>query len=183
MPGGADSRDIRTARLLLQPVRTAHADALADALADPAVYAFTGGSPEDALWWRTRLAFLEPGRSPDGRELWLNWVIELSATSEIVGYVQATVTGASADVAYVLGTRWQGHGYALEATRAMIDHLMDDLGAEEIRAWIAENHIASQTVALGCGLVPTGEIDGDGERLWMCHPTADAGSLTGPIDR
>lgn len=183
MADDADPRDIGTERLLLQPVRTAHADALADALADPAVYAFTGGSPEGALRWRTRLAFLEPGRSPDGQELWLNWVIELSATAEIMGYVQATVTGPSADVAYVLGTRWQGHGYAVEATRAMNDHLVTSHGVKQIRAWIADKHVASQAVAERCGLAATDEIDADGERLWTYRPAAEPGSLTGPIDR
>src|SRR3954451_23676042 len=97
-----DPPELRTERLRLQPVRSGHAEALADALSDPAVYAFTGGTPEDATWWRSRLAFLEGGRSPEGQELWLNWAIQLPATAEIVGYVQATVAGTSADVAYVL---------------------------------------------------------------------------------
>jgi len=168
--------ELRTERLVLQPVRIAHADALAAALADPAVYAFTGGTPEDANWWRSRLAFLEPGHSPDGRELWLNWSIQLSATSEIVGYVQATVTGPAADVAYVLGTRWQGHGYAVEATSTMIEHLVKGLGMEHIRAWIADGHDASQAVARRCGLAATDEIDADGERLWVYRP-ATAGTI------
>ena len=172
MTGAVDSSELRTARLVLQPVRTDHADAMAAALADPAVYAFTGGSPEDADWWRARLAFLAPGHSPDGRELWLNWAVRVSATAEIVGYVQATVTGVTADVAYVLGTRWQGYGYALEATTAMIDHLVSDLGVEQIRAWIADGHAASQAVARGCGLDPVDEIDADGERLWVYRPAA-----------
>ena len=170
MDDAVGSGHVVTTRLVLQPVSTGHAEALAEALADPAVYAFTGGEPEDASWWRSRLAFLEPGRSPDGRELWLNWVVELSATTEIVGYVQATVTGASADVAYVLGTRWQGHGYAQEATTAMIDHLIHKVGVEEIRAWIADDHDASRAVAQRCGLSPTDEIDQDGERLWVNRP-------------
>jgi RimJ/RimL family protein N-acetyltransferase len=175
MTGNVVWPELGTGRLLLRPVRGEHADALAAALADPAVYAFTGGTPEDAPWWRSRLAFLEPGRSPDGQELWLNWVIHLTATSEIAGYVQATVAGATADIAYVLGTRWQGHGYAREATSAMIDHLVGTLGVAQIRAWIADSHDASRAVAQRCGLSPTDEIDADGERLWV-HRSAPESS-------
>jgi RimJ/RimL family protein N-acetyltransferase len=176
MAGVVDSPELRTGRLLLQPVQTEHADALADALSDPTVYAFTGGTPEDAIWWRSRLAFLERRQSPDGRELWLNWVIRLAATSEIAGYVQATVRGPAADVAYVVGARWQGYGYALEATGAMVEYLVNALGVNEIRAWIADGHDASRAVAGRLGLTATDQTDEDGERLWVYRP-AGAGTI------
>ena len=51
-----------------------------------------------------------------------------------MGFVQATVAGAEAWVAYVLARGSWGNGYAGEATRAVIDHLRSACGVTRFLA-------------------------------------------------
>ena len=64
----------------------------------------------------------ESRRSADGSEQWLNWVVRL-ASGEPIGYVQASVRGSQAGIAYVLGSRYWGRGYARKAVAAMLSEL------------------------------------------------------------
>jgi RimJ/RimL family protein N-acetyltransferase len=161
-----DPPELRTERLMLEPVRVEHAAGLADALAAEANYRFIGGQPQSQDSWQRRLSVWEQRHSPDRSESWLNWAVRLRATEQLIGYVQATVVSAKADVAYMIGVPWQCEGFACEATAAMISSLVNGLGVEEVRAWIGDGHEASRRVAAACGLRPTEEIDTDGERLW-----------------
>lgn len=152
---------LRTARLELLPSEPAHAEALAAALADPALHEHIGAEPSTAGQWRARLERWAARRSPDGGEAWLNWVVVERSGGAVIGWVQATVTGSSADVAYVVGTPWQGRGYATEATRALLDHLATT-GVTEISALVAPANTASVAVARHLGLTPDGtEVDGE----------------------
>ena len=61
------------------------------------IYRFIPDRPPDSLAnLEARYASLERGVSPDGRQLWLNWIVLPRATGKIVGYVQATVNLAAA---------------------------------------------------------------------------------------
>ncbi len=152
---------LRTARLELRPSEPAHAEALALALADPALHEHIGGAPSTVDEWRDRLEQWAARRSPDGAEAWLNWVVAERPGGTVVGWVQATVVGPSADIAYVIGTPWQGAGYATEAARALLDHLAT-AGVREIRAYIAPANAASASVARRLGLSSDGaELDGE----------------------
>ena len=67
-------------------------------------------------------------------------------------------------VAWVIGTAWQGRGYASEAALALVGWLSGQ-GVTVITAHIDPRHAASARVAERAGLVPTAyEIDG--ERVW-----------------
>ncbi|QWQ41927.1 GNAT family N-acetyltransferase [Streptomyces sp. YPW6] len=85
--------------------------------------------------------------------------------ARIVGYVQATVRGPRAEIAWVIGTPWQGRGYAREAARGLAAHLASAGGVRELVAHIHPDHAASAGVAVAAGLGPTGEWE-DGERRW-----------------
>src|SRR5213592_2725081 len=54
------------------------------------IYEYENEPPPSLEWLRARFTKLESRRSPNGREQWLNWVIRLP-TSELIGYVQATL--------------------------------------------------------------------------------------------
>ncbi len=75
--------------------------------------------------------------------------------------MQATVTGDVAALAWVVGTAYQGQGYAGEAAQAARDHLQD----KDIEAHIHPRNLASQAVARKIGLHPTEETI-DGETVW-----------------
>ena len=161
-PGDA----IQTHRLTLVPLEVAHADEMVEVLSDPALHEFIGGEPAPVTELRARYERLVGG-SPDPTVEWWNWVIRLRETGELVGTVQATVTdtGRRAEIAWVVGTRWQGRGIATEAARALVDLLL----AQKVRTVIAHvhpDHAASAAVARAAGLGPTDQAQ-DGEVRWI----------------
>jgi RimJ/RimL family protein N-acetyltransferase len=156
---------IEAGRLLLEPLRPEHAAEMAPLLDDPALYVFTGGEPASAAELGERYERQARGRSPDGRELWLNWIVRERAGGRAVGYVQATVepAGGAAEVAWVVGTGFQGRGYAREAAGAMVAWLRGHGAA--VTAYVHPDHAASQSVARAVGLEPTA-VGRDGEVRW-----------------
>ncbi|MGW5334750.1 GNAT family N-acetyltransferase [Streptomyces bauhiniae] len=164
MPSGID---IRTARLDLLPLRVEHADEMAGVLADSALHRFIGGTPytPDALTARYRR--LVAG-SPDPDITWLNWAILLREDSRLTGTVQATLSAAhrTAEIAWVVGTPWQGRGIAKEAAVALVAWLTA-YPVRSITAHVHPDHHASGAVARAAGLVPTTERQ-DGEVRWEC---------------
>ena len=154
---------LRTARLELEPLRVEHADEMVTVLADPALYAVIGGEPptRDALHDRYSRQIAGP---PGGGEAWLNWVARRRDTGEALGYVQSTVTGEEAELAWVVGTAHQRLGYAAEAAAAVAAALAD-AGARVLSAYVAPGHASSEGVARRLGLAPTRETR-DGEVRW-----------------
>lgn len=154
-----------TPRLFLEDLAPSHLDELQVVLDDPALHVFTGGEPhtrEELTRW---IDIVVAGRSPDGRERWRNWVIRRRDDGRAVGTVQATVVGSEASIAWVLGTAFQGRGYATEAAGAMVAWLRAEAGVTRLRAAIHPDHLASQAVARSLGLRPTSEVI-DGEIVW-----------------
>ena len=164
----ATSETIGTTRLQLVPIEPGHADEMAAVLSDPALHEFTGGAPlgPDAL--RERYRRLAAG-APEPGVIWGNWVIRDRQSGRLAGYVQATITagedGGQAEVAWVVGTAWQGRGLATEAARGLIGWLAGS-GVATIVAHIHPDHHASAAVAATVGLRPTGGWH-DGERRWQ----------------
>src|SRR5205085_8682671 len=87
-----------------------------------------------------------------GHAGWLNWVVR--ERGRAVGTVQATLAGAVAELAWVIGTADQGRGLATEAATAVRDRLRAE-GVAEFRAHIHPGHGASAAVARHLGMHPT----------------------------
>ena len=157
---------ISTERLDLLPLRVEHAAEMALVLGDPALHTFIGGTPETPEGLLAQYERLVAGPS-DPTVSWLNWVVSLRAEGRLTGTVQATLTpdplGSVAEIAWVIGTGWQGRGIATEAVRGLVGWLDDK--ADVIIAHVHPDHAASAAVAAGCGLVPTDEVV-DGEIRW-----------------
>lgn len=155
------------ARLLLEPLRVDHAAEMVPVLADPLLYRFTGGSPPALAELEERYRHQVAG-SPDGREGWHNWLVRRAIDGRAVGFVQATVTGVvgaeSAALAWVIGTDFQGQGYAREAAALLVDRLTA-WGVTSYTADIHPDHAASQAVARSIGLDPTAQSV-NGEVRW-----------------
>jgi RimJ/RimL family protein N-acetyltransferase len=168
---------IRAGRLTLVPLRAGHADEMAGVLADPDLYAFTGGSPPSVADLRSRYERWVAG-SPDPAASWCNWVIQLHSPRCLAGTVQATIgvggDRPSAEVAWVIGTRWQGRGLGTEAARALVGWLQEQ-SVSTVVAHIHPRHLASAAVAAAAGLTPTDDWH-DGERMWTFTITAEPGS-------
>ncbi|MEW1724375.1 GNAT family N-acetyltransferase [Streptomyces sp. NPDC093109] len=177
---------IETERLTLLPLRVAHAEEMAAALADPALHTFIGGEPATAEELRRKYAAMVAG-SPLPVISWCNWVIGVRpedgrdsrdmpdghGRSPLAGYVQATVApgrhgaGPVAEIAWVVGTPWQRRGIAKEAARGLVRWLAER-DVRTLRAHIHPDHRASAAVAASLGLAPTDEWY-DGEVRWQRH--------------
>jgi RimJ/RimL family protein N-acetyltransferase len=158
---------IETSRLVLEPLRIEHAEPMALVLGDPRLHDFIGGAPASVPQLRSRYARMLAGPS-DPAESWCNWVIRLRENDQLTGTVQATITpdadGLRAEIAYVIGTAWQGRGIATEATIALVDWLTRQ-PIHAVIAHIHPDHRASAAVATAAGLTPTAELH-DGEIRW-----------------
>jgi len=158
------NRHWRTRRLDFEPLTADHAAELAPALDDVALHEFIGGAPLDAASLAARYARLEKRRSPDGRQLWGNWVMRVRATGAAIGTLQVTLPAdGPAEVAWVVSRRAQGQGYAKEAAVGLVALLHES--GWLVEAHIHPAHLASQHVARAAGLTPTGESV-DGEIRW-----------------
>jgi RimJ/RimL family protein N-acetyltransferase len=125
---------LTTDRLVLEPLTRDHAAALYEVLSDPELYAYLDYGPPPSLdHLRGVYEQMEARVSPDGSELWLNWVVRPGEGAP-VGFVQAIVAGADAWVAYVLARGSWGNGYAREAMRGVIDHLRSACGVTRFLA-------------------------------------------------
>ncbi|MDX6345309.1 MAG: hypothetical protein QOF84_99 [Streptomyces sp.] len=155
---------MRTRRLDLLPLRVAHAEEMAAVLSDPALHGFIGGAPATPQALRERYERLVAG-SPDPAVTWLNWVVRLRAEDCLTGTVQATVTDGTAEIAWVVGTPWQGRGIATEAAGALVGWLGEQQGVRTVVAHVHPDHAASAAVAAAAGLAPTDRWL-DGEVRW-----------------
>ncbi|MDT0446694.1 GNAT family N-acetyltransferase [Streptomyces johnsoniae] len=77
--------------------------------------------------------------------------------------------GAVAEVAWMVGTPWQGRGIATEAARGLVDWL-GHRGVRTVIAHIHPDHAASAAVASAAGLRPT-DMWQDGEVRWRGSTT------------
>jgi RimJ/RimL family protein N-acetyltransferase len=137
-------------RIVLTGLSVADAAEMVEVLSSPELYMYTGGSPPSLSDLDRRYSNQVDGSGRDGED-WYNWIIRLAGPMTAIGYVQATVTADGADVAWVVGKRWQGRGFAKEAATAMC---------------ALPEHVASIAVAQAVGLVRTDEVDDDGEQVW-----------------
>ena len=155
-------------RLVLEPLRVEHAEEMAVVLDDPALHTYTGGTPATLEELRSRYGRQVAGPPADESERWLNWIVRRRADERAIGYVQATITseatGPSAEVAWVIGTGYQGCGYAVEAAGRAVGWLREQ-DVETIVAHVHPEHLASMAVARRIGLHPTDRMV-DGEIRW-----------------
>ena len=164
-----DPDPLTSARLLLEPL-TNHVQVAVEmvaVLSDSSLYLQTGGEPPDLAELRSRYARQSRGVSPDGREVWFNWIVRRRSTGEAVGYVQVSLvqeTGV-ADIAWVIGAPFQRRGYATEAGRQVAEWLSTRPDVRRVTAHIARANIASQGVATRLDLEETARTE-DGEVVW-----------------
>jgi RimJ/RimL family protein N-acetyltransferase len=166
--GAITAEAIGTARLDLEPLLVEHAAEMAGVLSDPALHAFIGGEPATPQALHERYERLTAG-SPDPDVTWLNWVIRLRAEDRLTGTVQATIGPSgdgslTAEIAWVVGTPWQGRGIATEAAQALVDWLRRQ-PLRTVVAHVHPDHAASAAVAAAAGLEPTDQQQ-DGEVRW-----------------
>jgi RimJ/RimL family protein N-acetyltransferase len=161
-----------TDRLEVEALSGNTATELFGVLDDPALHAFTGGEPLGLDALTQRYARLATRHSPDGSQIWANWLLRTRSDRRAVGTLQATLPAGGpnagfAEVAWVVGSDWQGQGLASEAAASLVDRLFRD--GWTVVAHIHPDHAASQGVARAAGLTPTVVVH-DGEIRWARTP-------------
>lgn len=145
-----------------------HAAELWPLLNDASLHRFIGGTPPTPQELQARLQRQVRGRSPDGNELWLNWVARERSAGAVVGTMQATISNQQdarvALLAWTIGSAHQGQGLATEAADLIASWLRQH-GITQLRAHIHPRHTASMAVAAAIGLHPTHTVT-SGERRW-----------------
>ncbi|MEV5608077.1 GNAT family N-acetyltransferase [Streptomyces sp. NPDC052225] len=156
---------LESERLALEPLTVAHAREAFAFLDDARLHRWTGGAPPAFEDLELRFRRQAAGHSPDGSQGWLNWMVRRRSDGVLVGTVQATLDAdGGAEIAWVVGYAFQGHGYGTEGARAMT-HWLRDAGVRRLTAHVHPENIASAGIAGALGLTATDEVD-DGEIRW-----------------
>lgn len=144
---------IETDRLLLEPLRFAHAERMFDGLSDEALYQYLPELPppsKKALQERYRA--LETTMSPDGNEAWLNWILVCRVTRKVVGYTQVTVRKDEPSlIAYLIFKPQWRTGFASEAVTATIEHVFSNYDTAAIDAYVDTKNEASKKLVIKLG--------------------------------
>jgi len=160
---------LQTERLSLEPLEVSHAAEMVELLAPRSLYAFYPEEPSPSLVELTeRYERQVRGQSADGTQVWHNWILRERSSGLAVGFVQATVIGDTAELAWVLGEAHQRKGFATEAATTVRDAFTTEtigIPVTSLIAHIAPGHTGSESVAQRLGLRPT-EIWYDGEIRW-----------------
>ncbi len=166
MIGATECPRLRGARLTLEPQLAVHAEAMFALLDDDALWAYTARqSLESVDALRERFRLLETRRSPDARELWLNWIVVVQ--SEEAGFVQASVQEETGEalVGYVIAKRFWSLGLGTEAVGVMLQHLDGALGVSRAVAYVDERNVASLRLLGKLGFRLTDRSDKENQRL------------------
>jgi RimJ/RimL family protein N-acetyltransferase len=156
--------EIQGARVVLLPLTGDDADDLAGLLDDRVIRGFLGVAELAGL--RRRFASWESRRTPHGGQQWLNWIVRARDDRRALGWVQATVEGRAASLAWALLPAERGRGAASDAMRTMSAWLRATLDVEELTAAIDPENTASERVARAAGFAPTDRFR-RGERVWV----------------
>jgi RimJ/RimL family protein N-acetyltransferase len=161
-----DLESIEAERTQLVPLRASDAEELAGLLQEEQMRSWLRAG--DVAELRDRFAAWETRRSPDGDELWLNWIVR--GDGRALGWVQATVSGRSASVAYALLPAERGAGLASDAVRALVRWLRERLSVTVVTAEIDDANAASVRVAVAAGFERTIRRAGD-DFVWEHRTT------------
>jgi len=168
---------LESRRLLLEPLRVEHAEEAVLVFDDERLHTYMGAAPATFDQLRSRYARQILGRSADGSEDWLNWIVRDRASGGIAGTVQSTVYHSGehhdgirlvAEVAWVVASPFQGQGVATEAATMMRQWLQHG-GVDVVLAHVHTENLPSIGVAKNLGLRPT-TIMFDGELRWTSDP-------------
>lgn len=138
-------RVLETERLRLEPLQPDHAASLFSLLQDTRIYRYIPQEPPVALSLLTqRYTQLARRLSPAGDQVWLNWALQLTATSEYIGQVEATVfEDQTAYLAYLIGSAFWGQGYATEACARIVQLLFAEYNVTCVKAEVDTRNTAS----------------------------------------
>lgn len=84
------------------------------------------------------------------------WVIELSASSSVIGSIACGIKETDADIGFMLSTNYRGQGYATEAARRLLNELISSDKIQRVVALTAVENDASIAVLGRAGMQKKG---------------------------
>lgn len=131
-------------RLLLRRFRPADAEALAAYRSDPGVARYQSWNAPYSLR-QARYAIESMAAADPTEPGWFQYAVELTAEGTHIGDVGVNLhdNRMQAEIGYTLAPRWQGHGYATEAVRAVLEHLFRARGLHRVSAECDARNLAS----------------------------------------
>ncbi len=144
MPLSCTFNDIRTQRLTLRALDTRDARRIFEYRSCPSVSRFQSwgtDSPRSVELYILGLATVEPGTPGP----WYQIGISLSPTELIgdCGFRVLENEPRQAEIGIALAPEFQGHGYATEAVRALLDYLFQKLGKHRVFGSADPSNLAS----------------------------------------
>ena len=168
----AGSTELKTERLALRRWRDTDREPFAQMNRDPAVMEFfsTVLSREESnrMIDRIETQFEERGFSL--------WAAELSASSELIGFIGLSVPGFEAaftpcvEIGWRLAAKHWGKGLATEGARAAVGFAFDALGLPELVSFTTVNNLRSRRVMEKLGMSRNPLEDFDHPSLPDDHP-------------
>ena len=137
--------DFYSERLAMELIHRDHARLAFEILNDDRLYTYIPKKAPTLKELEIQYTFWENRESPDGAEYWLNWVIFLQTTRQLVGTVQIGIHRQKKEgaIAYMVGERFQSKGYGTEVVHALLAHCKNHYGVQRFKAWIDTRNVAS----------------------------------------
>jgi len=144
-----------TGHLEIEPLALQHVEQIFDALDFDSIYEFINSSPRprDVGQMVARIKRLNAGPNPKSGQRWFNFTMFLNA--EVIGQLQATVVGSSAEIGYVLSPLFSGKGYATTGVRWLMEHLSMTGQIAEFWASVDPRNLKSIQLLRRCGFTET----------------------------
>jgi 4a-hydroxytetrahydrobiopterin dehydratase len=172
--------EIDAGGLLLRPIGRDVARAVLDGRAPDDVVLAPGYPSRFSLEVLEMVAGVRPG----GAGGFGPWFMVRKTDGAVVGEIGAGLDGGTAQVGYMVVEPSWGQGYATEALRALLAHLLADPRVDRVRADTLVGHAASRRVMEKAGMrllgQRTGEVDGEPAELVVYEAAAGDPATGGP---
>lgn len=156
--------EIPAGRLVLRPIARDAARAVLEGRSPEGLTLAPGYPSRFSLEVMEMVAGARPGAGAGGP-----WFMVRRDDGAVVGEIGASVDGSTAQVGYTVVEPSWGQGYATEALRALLDHLLADPGIDRVVAETLAGHAASRRVMEKAGMRlhgrRAGEVDGEQAEL------------------
>ncbi len=139
--------------LRLDPIKAGYARLVFKEFSDSRIYEYIPYlPPQTPEVLEERFKKLEEGKSPDGRQIWLNWLVFDEQKNKHVAWLQATVTDDIAEIAYVVFLDYWRMGYGYRSVSLMLIYLTSSFTLSKIRATMSVGNLASIALASRIGM-------------------------------
>jgi len=148
---------LETERMALEPIVEGHAEEMWWLFSDTELHRFVPYEPLSLEKQRERCVRWAQRRSPDGKEIWLNWAGRDKKSGDVIAHFQVEIKSGEdcASIGYLVARHFHHQGYATEGLSKVIEFLKRQLQIREVKAWSDTRNVASHALARKLGMIQT----------------------------